>query len=158
MTMAERSRTVGERAAGRACTGWAVQSGIVPVLMYRADDRLTLAVPMPGVEPEDIAVEVHADGRLTVEARQRSMLKGVKKTLIEEWTPGPYRRELRLPNPVDGELTNVTYRNGVLVVAMPLSARIRPGQLTMTRVGLAHGEREASHGHPIRPVPGPGTG
>ncbi len=33
----------------------------VPVKMYRSEDRLTVAAPMPGMEPEDILVEVTAD-------------------------------------------------------------------------------------------------
>jgi HSP20 family protein len=32
---------------------------------------------------------------------------------------GPYYRELTLPQSVSGELTNATYGNGVLVLAMP---------------------------------------
>ena len=32
---------------------------------------------------------------------------------------GPYHRDLSLPQPVSGRLTNATYGNGVLVLAMP---------------------------------------
>jgi hypothetical protein len=32
---------------------------------------------------------------------------------------GPYAREIILPQPVNGPLTNATYGNGVLVLAMP---------------------------------------
>jgi len=32
---------------------------------------------------------------------------------------GPYHREVSLPQPVSVELTNATYGNGVLVLAMP---------------------------------------
>src|SRR5262249_6496619 len=117
-----------------------------------SDDRLTVAAPMPGLEPEDITVEVMADDTLSLSGRQRAQLKGVKEVLQEEWTIGPYRRELRLPNPVDGELTNVTYRNGVLVVAMPIARQTRPKRIQMAKVGVAYGERQASAGHPARPA------
>ena len=124
----------------------------IPVTVYRSEDRLTVAAPMPGLEPEDITVEVMADDTLSLSGRQRAQLKGVKEVLQEEWTIGPYRRELRLPNPVDGELTNVTYRNGVLVVAMPIARQTRPNRIQMAKVGVAYGERRASAGHPARPA------
>ena len=40
--------------------------------------------------------------------------------------PGPYCRELTLPLPVDGTMANVTYRNGILVVVLPLADATHP--------------------------------
>jgi hypothetical protein len=50
---------------------------------------------------------------------------------------------------VDAELANVTYSNGVLVVALPLAGQTRPARLTLETVGAAHGERIGSHGRPV---------
>jgi HSP20 family protein len=69
----------------------------IPVQLHRAQGRLVLAAPMPGLEPQDISVRIH-HGRVTIR--------------------GEYR-DLSLPQPVSGELTNATYGNGVLVLAMP---------------------------------------
>ena len=76
----------------------------VPVTMYRTADRLTVAAPMPGLQAEDIAVEVTVNGRLTVHGELRGVLKDDKEVVLEEWTVGPYHRELSLPAAVDGEL------------------------------------------------------
>ena len=46
--------------------------------------------------------------------------------LVEEWRIGPYYREISLPQPVDGNLTNATYGNGVLLLSMP---RAQPNQM-----------------------------
>lgn len=123
----------------------------IPVKLYRSPERLTIAAPLPGIEPPDIMVEVTADGRLILHGELRGAFKGDKDVLLDEWQAGSYHRELELPAPVDAELGNVTYGNGVLVVALPIATRTRAGQLTLQTVGQARGERVGSTGHPVRP-------
>lgn len=124
----------------------------VPVKMYETDDRLMVAAPMPGLEPQDIAVEVTGEGHLILHGRVRGFLKGVKKLLVDEWTVGGYHRELSLPRPVDGPLATVTYGNGVLVATLPIAQRTRAAKLTMQTVAPNTGQRVGSAGHPPRPV------
>ncbi|MBX5490203.1 MAG: Hsp20/alpha crystallin family protein [Chloroflexi bacterium] len=122
------------------------------VNVYRTDDRLMVAAPMPGLEPENISVEITADGRLILHGELRGRLTGEKEVLSEEWVVGDYHRELELPMGVDGELTNVTYGNGVLVVVMPVAERTRPARLTLEAVEPIKGQRVGSAGHPITPT------
>jgi HSP20 family protein len=124
---------------------------MIPVKMYRSAERLTIAVPMPGVEPEDISVGVTGDGRLVLHGELRGVLKGDKEVLADEWTPGPYHREISLPNPVDGAMANVTYGNGVLVVALPIAPDTRPAHLLPHHTALARGQLDGNTGHPVRP-------
>ena len=119
----------------------------LPVKVYRMHDHLTVAAPMPGLEPEDILVEVTESGQLILHADRRATLKGVKEVLLNEWEAGGYHRELNLPEKVDGEHANVTYGNGVLVVAMPISDEMIPGRLTLETIGPAHGEHVGNIGH-----------
>jgi HSP20 family protein len=90
----------------------------VPVQLHRAQGRLVLAAPMPGLEPQDISVRIHQD-RVTIHGEYRGSRHDQPETVISEWTMGPYHREVSLPQPVSGGLTNATYGNGVLVLAMP---------------------------------------
>jgi HSP20 family protein len=120
----------------------------IPVKVYRTEDRLMVAAPMPGLEPENIVVEVTAGGLLILHGDQRSMLKEVKELLLDEWSAGVYHRELALAAPVNGECANVTYGNGVLTVAMPISEQTLPARLTLERVTPTHGERKGNAGHP----------
>ena len=80
----------------------------IPVKVYRTDERLMIAAPMAGLEPENIVVEVTVDGRLVLHGDLRSMLKEVKELLLDEWSVGVYHRELALPAPVNAECANVT--------------------------------------------------
>ncbi len=120
----------------------------IPVKVYRTDGRLMVAGPMAGLEPENIAVEVTADGRLILQGDMRSMLKEVKDLLLDEWSVGVYHRELALPVAVDAACANVTYGNGVLTVALPISEQIRPARLRLVRRAPTHGERKGNAGHP----------
>jgi HSP20 family protein len=112
----------------------------VPIKMYRSAERLTVAAPMPGLQPEDITVEVTGEGYLVLDGALRSALKGEKELLAEEWSVGPYRRTLALPVPVDATGATVTYGNGVLVVSLPIAEATRPATLTLERTGPARGE------------------
>src|SRR2546428_1471854 len=120
----------------------------VPIKVYRTADRLMVAAPMPGMQPEDILVQVSEDGRLILQGELRGLLKDVKELLLDEWSVGSYYREITLPNAVDAEQANVTYGNGVLVVALPISDHTRAARLTLDTVGPAHGERAGNAGHP----------
>jgi HSP20 family protein len=119
----------------------------VPVKMYRSTDRITVATPLPGLQPEDILITVTGEGHLVIHGEVRGMLKDIKELLIDEWSVGEYHRELELPELVDGSLANATYGNGVLVVSLPRSAYAKAAVLKLEKVGLDHGERVGLAGH-----------
>jgi HSP20 family protein len=120
------------------------------VNIYRTDDRIMIAAPLPGMEPSDIVVEVAAPARVVLHGEFRGALTGQKEIVLEEWCAGGYHRELTPPAAVDGELANVTYGNGVLVV-LPFADQTRPARLTLQPLSPTRGERVGSAGHPVRP-------
>jgi HSP20 family protein len=90
---------------------------------------------------------------LIVAGRLRGMvLKGMNQVLYSEWGDSDYQREVALALAVDGERANVTYDNGVVVVALPLCTATRPARLTLERVGRAVGQRVGSAGQTFRPT------
>lgn len=119
----------------------------VPVKMYRSEDRLSVAALMPGLEAEDIAVEVTGDGHLILRGALRGAFKGQKDVLMNEWQAGNYERSLQLPLPVDGAAANVTYGNGVVVVVLPISNHTSAAQLTLRTLGPTRGEVIGNSGH-----------
>lgn len=123
----------------------------VPAKVYRTPLRVMVAIPMPGLEPEDIEVEITATNTLHVMGRRHAELKGIKDQLLDEWTVGAYQRELGLPAPVDGALANVTYGNGVLVVVLPITDQVRPARLQLNVLSSTRGAHAGHMGKPIRP-------
>ena len=96
----------------------------VPIQLYQTENRLVLAAPMPGLEPQDIAVQINGN-RVVIDGVYRDSRRDQPEILVSEWTIGPYHREIVLPQPVNGVLTNATYGNGVLVLTMP---KLKPGE------------------------------
>lgn len=125
---------------------------IVLVKMYESSGRLTVAAPMPGLEPEDICVEVTPGNQLVLYGSSRGSLKDEKVVHADEWNPGPYCREITLPVIVDGATANLTYRNGILVVALPVAQETRAAHLGLHLVGPDYGERVGNAGHPVHAV------
>lgn len=120
----------------------------IPVKVYRTGERLMIAAPMAGVEPENIVVEVTVDGRLLLHGDLRSRLKEVKELLLDEWSSGVYHRELALPVAVDAVCANVTYGNGVLTVTLPISEQTTPARLSLPRRTPTQGQRRGNAGRP----------
>lgn len=126
-----------------------VEPQSVPFKVYRSDDRLTIAAPLPGMEPEDIVVEVTSDGRCILDGALRGSLKGMKELILDEWSVGGYHRKLKLPVAVNADqanLANLTYGNGVLVVAFPIAERTRPAILGLAPLGPTRGLRVGNAG------------
>lgn len=124
---------------------------IAPAKVYRTPLRIMAAVPMPGLEPADIIVEIGPTAQLIVRGQRRGELKGLKVELLNEWGVGDYYRKVALPAPVNGALANVTYGNGVLVVALPIAARTKTARITLAAQSPTHGMRAGHMGKPIRP-------
>ena len=123
----------------------------IPAKIYRTSQRIMAAVPMPGLEPTDISIEVTPAATLTIHGQRRGELRGLKDELLNEWSTGDYTREIALTAPVDGELANVTYGNGVLVIALPIAAQTRPARLQLTALSATRGLRAGNMGRPVRP-------
>ena len=120
----------------------------VPVKVYRTAERLMVTTPMPGLEPENIRVEVTRDGHLVLQGEMRGMFKEVKELLLDEWSVGAYYRKLALPVFINAECANASYGNGVLTLAFPISDALTPARLTLERVAPAHGQRKGNAWRP----------
>lgn len=128
------------------------QQQSIPVRMYRSEDRLMVAAPMAGLEPENIEAEITPQNHLRLHGAVRGVLQDQRNLLIAEWTIGDYQRDLELPMPVNGDETNMTYGNGVVVVAMPIAEKTAPAHLRMQTIRDTKGERVGNAGHPPHPM------
>jgi HSP20 family protein len=130
------------------------QHQTVPIQLHQTDDRLVLTAPMPALEPQDISVTISGD-RLTIRGTYRGSRQDQPEVLLSEWTMGPYYRELVLPQPVNGVLTNATYGNGVLVLSMP---KLAPGaqgeymEFRLETIKNTRGQRIGHTGSDIKPT------
>jgi HSP20 family protein len=126
----------------------------VPVQIHQTDELIVLAAPMPGLEPQDISVVITGD-KVTIRGSYRGSRREKEEVLVAEWTIGPYEREVVLPQPVNGPLTNATYGNGVLMLAMPKAEEEREGgraEFQIEVVQATLGQRIGHTGSDLRPT------
>lgn len=126
----------------------------LPLRVYETDNRIMVAAPMPGLEPRDIVVVVTGD-RVTIQGKERGPHQNDHALLLAQWTVGPYFAELPLSEPVNGSLTNATYGNGVLVLAMPKVRRGErgiPADIKLEAIASTRGERVGHMSRMVRPT------
>lgn len=111
----------------------------VPVNLFENDRELMVVAPMPGVAPEDIAIDVTDDGRVTLRAAQHGEGQERIRYLMREWSYGPYERTIELPRSVDATRANVTFGNGVVSITFPKTDTTAAGRLLVRRTGHTRG-------------------
>lgn len=122
-----------------------------PIRLSRNDARLLLVAPMPGIKPADISITV--GGRsVKISGRQSGPGHDEKDLILEEWKIGPYYREVELPETVSGVLTNATFGNGILILAMPKAGKEMEETVTfqLEPIDAARGARIGQQGAVLR--------
>ncbi len=131
------------------------QEPYLPVNVYRSDCRFMVVAPLPGVEPEDVEVEV-APMAVTIRTRVRGPGQERKDYVSREWHIGNHQRVVPLPSSIDPGRANVTYGNGVLTVVLPQVSSGPAGEprlFRLWRVRWARGQFVGHQGHELRPSP-----
>ncbi len=126
----------------RKMTGEGAQA--VPVNVYETDVDLMIVAAMPGLQPDDIEVDVTHD-KLNIRAKMRGSMEETKNYLRHEWHYGPYSRTIDLPFPVDAVKANAAYGGGVLTVTLPKAEKTKTHKIKLQRIAPARGEA-AHHG------------
>ncbi len=89
-----------------------------PVNMYQQADALIVELPLPGYTIQQLHLEV-GDDFLTISGAAPAQ-QGVQY-LQQEFAPGPFRRTIALPTPVDRSQTEARFTNGILCVQLRLA-------------------------------------
>lgn len=101
---------------------------VMPVDLYRENDRYVLNADLPGVDPGTVDIDV--DGQLlTIRAnRTTGSVEGVK-WLAQERPSGGYVRQFSIGEGVDTAGISATYENGVLSLIIPMSEQAKPRKI-----------------------------
>ena len=95
-----------------------------PVDIYETSEELVLLADMPGVDADDISVDLK-DDTLSISGDVKSA--GVSGDLLaSEFQPGRYSRQFSLALEVDRENISASYRDGVLKLTLPKAAKAKP--------------------------------
>jgi len=92
-------------------------------------DDIRLALEMPGMEKEDIKVEVR-DGVLTIKGERKESKESKDRTFVRrEVTSGSFSRSFTLPDSVTADKIDADYRNGILQLTLPKREESKPREV-----------------------------
>ncbi|OPY26988.1 MAG: Small heat shock protein HSP16.5 [Methanocella sp. PtaU1.Bin125] len=92
-------------------------------VMERGNDVIVTA-DMPGINKEDIRLEVREGNVLDISAEKKMEKKEEEKGYVRhERSYTGYYRSIRLPSPVDKTKAKAIYNNGVLEVTLPMAEK-----------------------------------
>lgn len=126
--------------------GAALQRQPIPVNVYQTDEDVVVVAPMPGVEWDNIEIEL-LGSTLTLSASLRGPGQANRQYFMHEWTYGSYYRSITLPVGVDAAHANASHDNGVLVVSLPKVGAAKSVQVSIRPSRSTDGSRRGHAGH-----------
>lgn len=96
--------------------------------IFETEDTLTVVLEMPGVDRDNIDVNVE-NGVLTVEGKINfSKYEGLQP-IYSEYNIGPYRRTFRISSRVDQDKIRAELRDGVITLVLPKAEEAKPRRI-----------------------------
>src|SRR6476469_10078666 len=96
--------------------------------IFETEDTLTVVLEMPGVDRDNIDVNVE-NGVLTVEGKINfSKYEGLQP-IYSEYNIGPYRRTFRISSRVDQDKIRAELRDGVVTLVLPKAEEAKPRRI-----------------------------
>lgn len=113
-------------------------SFVPPVDVYEDEHNLVLKLEIPGINDEDLDVQVE-NNTLTVKG-ERKFEKEEKEENFHriERRYGSFLRTFRLPNTIDTDKVEAHYEKGILKVSLAKRAEAKPKQI---KVGASNGSK-----------------
>jgi HSP20 family protein len=93
--------------------------GQLTVDVYQTPNDIVVESAIAGVRPDDIDIQVTADSITIRGSRRREKEVGDEDYLYQECYWGRFARSIILPQEVDPDGANVTFKNGILTVRLP---------------------------------------
>jgi HSP20 family protein len=101
--------------------GMGRMAGWPSVEVTETDKDVRVSAELPGLDEKDVEV-LMSDGVLTIRGEKRSEVED-KERAFSERTYGRFERRIPLGWDVEEDKVNASFRNGVLTVTMPKSAK-----------------------------------
>lgn len=97
------------------------------------DDQVILEVELPGVEPDNVQINVTSH-TLTISGTKKPSADDTKRVRhYAERQFGDFHRHVELPGSVDSDCVNAFFKNGVLVVTLAKRPEAKPKPITITQ-------------------------
>ena len=98
--------------------------------IYETNDAITLLADLPGVEKEDLDINVE-DRQLTITGLVKPS-EDRFQAVYTEYGIGGYTRNFRLGDTIDQSKINASLNNGVLTLVLPKADRLKPRKIAIS--------------------------
>lgn len=101
---------------------WSAESepeGQLTVDVYQTPTEIVVESAIAGVKPDDIDINVTPDSIAIKGTRQREKRAETEDYIYQECYWGRFARSIILPQEIDPENADVTFKNGILTVRLP---------------------------------------
>ncbi len=105
-------------------------SSFPAVNVWEDGDRLCLEAEIPGVEPDDLDLQVVAD-ELTIKGHLGPLEERNLTYHRQERGTGDFTRLVRLPVEIDADKVGAVLKDGVLTLTLPKAEVARPRKITV---------------------------
>jgi len=110
-------------------TGFRQSDSFAPAADLRRDgDKWMLAMALPGISPDKVEIDV-VGRTLRVRGERIATEKSKSEPIVSEIRYGPFEREFTLPEDIDAQHVEATYRHGMLELVLPLSEGAKPRRI-----------------------------
>lgn len=101
----------------------------LPVDITERDNVLRVKAAIPGVSPENLDVTI--DNRiLTIKGQfEKSDEDENTRVYRREYSYGEFKRSIRLPENIQAEKVEATFKNGFVTISIPLHVEEKPGAI-----------------------------
>ncbi len=108
----------------------AVARAWAPVVdVVETPDAFVFAVELPGLNREDIDIEMTNDGLTIRGERKFTELPEGERYLRQERAYGPFQRTFNVSTPIAHDKIKATYKDGILEVTLPKSEQVKPKKI-----------------------------
>jgi HSP20 family molecular chaperone IbpA len=96
--------------------------------ILETDEAITILADMPGVRPEDLAIDLR-DSTLTLVGHAREPVGEQERYLLREYETGSFYRQFRLSGILDQTKIDASLTQGVLRLVLPKAEAARPRRI-----------------------------
>jgi HSP20 family protein len=148
----EMDKLVGDFDFGRGWLPPAIARGVTPgvwapeIEMFEQDGELIVRADLPGLTKDDVNIEIDNDA-ITIEGERRSEQNENREGFYRsERSYGKFYRRLPLPDGVESEDANATFRDGVLEITMnaPKRTETKPRKVAISESSAPKAHRKAA--------------
>ena len=93
------------------------------------DDEVVVRAEIPGVEPNDLDIQLVGDTLVISGEKQDGGGEENSALTYTERRYGAFRRELRLASPIDPDKVRAEHRNGVVTITLTKAESVRPKRI-----------------------------